>query len=92
MLFVAEPNKVSIDSINATFAMWTGAITISTDPDTSSHNPPVSDLTAFNSPPTELIVHAHMSIHLKKIHKCGADIQPVCTAAIISPTLCCQCV
>lgn len=39
VLFVAKPNKVSIDNINATFAMWTRAIIIRSLFASSSHNP-----------------------------------------------------
>lgn len=39
MLFLAKPNKVNIDNINATFAMRTAAIIVSTLFASFSHDP-----------------------------------------------------
>lgn len=45
VFFAAKPNKVSVDNINATFAMWTVAIIVSTLFASFSHDPQVpSDL------------------------------------------------
>lgn len=39
MLFLAKSNRVRIDNINPTFAIWTGAIVITTLFASSSNNP-----------------------------------------------------